>query len=328
MSDTRHDVIALGNAIVDVLSESDDAFLKAHGLPKGSMQLIDEAQATSLYADMGPGVESSGGSAANTVVGVAAMGGRSAFIGRVQNDQLGEVFTHDIRASGVSFDPPQALPGAATARCLVLVTPDAQRTMNTFLGCSGELGPDDVDPDLILGASITYLEGYLWDPEPAKAAFRKAMEVAKAGGRDVALSLSDSFCVDRHRDEFRQLVAGPVDILFANEDEIMSLYQTDDFEEAMDAVRGDAPLSILTRSEKGCVIVTPEETIMVGARVPEKLVDTTGAGDLFAAGFLHGLTTGRDLATCGRMGAIAAAEIISHYGARPESDLRALIAGV
>jgi sugar/nucleoside kinase (ribokinase family) len=328
MTDAAHDVVALGNAIVDVLSESDDGFLDSHGLAKGGMQLVDEDQAKALYGDMGPGVESSGGSAANTMVGVAAMGGRSAFVGRVQNDQLGEVFTHDIRASGVTFDPPVAQPGLATARCLVLVTPDAQRTMNTFLGASAELGPDDVDPDLILGAQVTYLEGYLWDPEPAKEAFRKAMQVAKAGGRQVALSLSDAFCVDRHRTEFRELVAGPVDILFANEAEILSLYEVEDFDDAMEAVRADAPLSVLTRGENGCVIVTAEETLMVGAKTPEKLVDTTGAGDLFAAGFLHGFTQGRDLTACGRMGAVAAAEIISHYGARPEQDLKALIAGI
>jgi len=328
MTDTAHDVVALGNAIVDVLSESDDGFLDSHGLAKGGMQLVDEAQAKALYGDMGPGVESSGGSAANTMVGVAAMGGRSAFVGRVQDDQLGEVFTHDIRAAGVTFNPPAAQPGLATARCLVLVTPDAQRTMNTFLGASAELGPDDVDPNLILSAQVTYLEGYLWDPEPAKEAFRKAMQIAKAGGRKVALSLSDAFCVDRHRTEFRELVAGPVDILFANEAEILSLYEVTDFEAAEEAVRNDAPLSVLTRGENGCVIVTEAETITLGAKRPEKLVDTTGAGDLFAAGFLRGFTQGRDLTACGRMGAIAAAEIISHYGARPEQDLKALIAGV
>jgi sugar/nucleoside kinase (ribokinase family) len=328
MTDAAHDVVALGNAIVDVLSESSDGFLDAHGLPKGGMQLIDQDQANALYGDMGPGVESSGGSAANTMVGIAAMGGRSAFVGRVQSDQLGEVFTHDIRASGVTFNPPAAVAGPATARCLVLVTPDAQRTMNTFLGASAELGPDDVDPDLILGASVTYLEGYLWDPEPAKEAFRKAMQVAKAGGRRVALSLSDAFCVDRHRAEFLELVAGPVDILFANEAEILSLYQLEDFDDAVEAARTDAPLSVLTRGEHGCVIVTETETLTVGAKAPTKLVDTTGAGDLFAAGFLHGFTQGRDLSACGRMGAIAAAEIISHYGARPEQDLKALIAGI
>ncbi|WP_416899623.1 MAG: adenosine kinase [Minwuia sp.] len=328
MTATTHDVVALGNAIVDVLSESDDAFLDRHGLAKGGMQLVDEAQARALYGDMGPGVERSGGSAANTAVGIAALGGKAAFVGRVQDDQLGEVFTHDIRAAGVTFDPPAAQAGPATARCLILVTPDAQRTMNTFLGASAEMGPDDVDPDLILSAQVTYLEGYLWDPEPAKAAFRKAMEIAKAGGRKVALSLSDSFCVDRHRAEFRELVAGPVDILFANEAEICSLYETEDFDLAAEQVRHEAPLAVLTRSEKGCVIVTETETQMIGAKAPEKLVDTTGAGDLFAAGFLFGLTQGRDLATCGRLGAIAAAEIIGHYGARPEADLKALIGGV
>ena len=328
MTGTDLDVVALGNAIVDVLSESDDNFLDLHGLPKGGMQLIDEGQAKKLYGDMGPGMEMSGGSAANTMVGVAAMGGKAAFVGRVQGDQLGDVFTHDIRAAGVSFEPPAPKDGAATARCLVLVTPDAQRTMNTFLGASAELGPDDVDPALIARAQVTYLEGYLWDPEPAKAAFRKAMDAAKDAGRKVALTLSDSFCVDRHRTEFRELVKGPVDILFANEAEILSLYETDSFDEALAQVQKETHLAVLTRSEKGCVIVSEGAPTVVSAVKPDVLVDTTGAGDLFAAGFLRGYTAGRDLADCGRLGAIAAAEIISHYGARPEKDLKELTAGV
>ncbi|PJK30566.1 adenosine kinase [Minwuia thermotolerans] len=328
MNGTDLDVVALGNAIVDVLSESDDRFLELHGLPKGGMQLIDESQAKKLYGDMGPGVEMSGGSAANTVVGVAALGGRAAFIGRVQDDQLGEVFTHDIRASGVAFEPPAPKPGAATARCLILVTPDAQRTMNTFLGASAELGPDDIDPAIIARAQVTYLEGYLWDPEPAKAAFRKAMDAAKDAGRKVALTLSDSFCVDRHRAEFRELVKGPVDILFANEAEIMSLYETDSFDSALAQVQKETHLAVLTRSEKGCVIVSEGEPLVISASKPDMLVDSTGAGDLFAAGFLFGYTAGRGLADCGRLGAIAAAEVISHYGARPEKDLKTLIGGV
>ena len=328
MTEPTLDVVALGNAIVDVLSDADDAFLAKRELVKGGMQLIDQDQANSLYAAMGPGVEHSGGSAANTAVGVAALGGRSAFIGRVQDDQLGEVFAHDIRAAGVTYTAPVAKPGPATARCLILVTPDAQRTMNTFLGASAEIGPDDVDADLVASGRITYLEGYLWDQPLAKEAMRRATTIARDAGRQVAMTLSDAFCVDRHRAEFRELVEGPLDIVFANEAEIMSLYETDSFEAALDAVRGKVQLAVLTRSEKGCVIVAPDGVHHVPASPATALVDTTGAGDLFAAGFLHGITAGRNLADAGRFGAIAAAEIISHYGARPEADLKQLVAAL
>lgn len=328
MTDTTLDVVGLGNAIVDVLASADDAFLERHGLAKGGMMLIDEAQAKALYADMGPAEELSGGSAANTMVGVAALGGRAGFVGRVQNDQLGEVFAHDIRAAGVDYRMPAAKPGLATARSFILVTPDAQRTMNTFLGACVEIGPDDVDEALVASAKVTYLEGYLWDLPEAKEALRKASRIAREAGRLVAMTLSDTFCVDRHRSEFRDLVEGPLDIVFANENEIKALYETDSFEEAMLAVQGKAQLAVLTRSEKGCVVVTPDEAVAVEAVAPSKLVDTTGAGDLFAAGFLYGLTHGRDHRTAARIGAIAAAEIISHMGARPETGLKKLVGGL
>lgn len=325
MAGTNCDVLGIGNAIVDVISHSDDAFLERHGMAKGAMQLIDDAAAEAIYADMGPGIEASGGSAANTIAGLAALGGRGAFIGKVRDDQLGGVFAHDIRAVGASFETPAATDGPPTARCLVLVTPDAQRTMNTFLGASTGLGPEDVDPEQVAAASITYLEGYLWDPPRAKDAFRKAMQAAKAAGRRVALSLSDPFCVDRYRAEFRELADGPVDILFANEEEIKSLYQVPDFNAALQAVRGKVGVAVLTRSEKGAVIVTDKEAHVLEAEPVSKVVDTTGAGDLFAAGFLFGVTQGHDLPTAGRIAAIAAAECISHFGPRPEADLRTLL---
>ncbi|MFC3229959.1 adenosine kinase [Marinibaculum pumilum] len=325
MADPKFDVLGIGNAIVDVLSHSDDAFLQRHDMPKGTMSLIDDAAAEAIYADMGPGIEASGGSAANTIAGLAAMGGSAAFIGKVRDDQLGTVFTHDIRAAGAAFDTPAAADGLPTARCLILVTPDAQRTMNTFLGASTGLGPEDVDPAKVEAASVTYLEGYLWDPPRAKEAFRKAMEIAKGAGRQVALSLSDPFCVDRYRKEFRELADGPVDILFANEEEIKSLYEVEDFDSALQAVRGKVGVAVLTRSEKGAVVVTAEETHRIEAEPVSKLVDTTGAGDLFAAGFLYGVTQGHDLPTAGRIAAIAAAECISHFGPRPEADLKALL---
>ncbi|MEQ8345914.1 MAG: adenosine kinase [Marinovum algicola] len=325
MADPKFDVLGIGNAIVDVLSHSDDSFLQKHGMAKGGMQLIDDTAAEAIYAAMGPGIEASGGSAANTIAGLATLGGRGAFIGKVRDDQLGRVFTHDIRAVGARFDTPAASEGPPTARCLVLVTPDAQRTMNTFLGASTGLGPEDVDPALVEAAAITYLEGYLWDPPRAKDAFRKAMDLAKAAGRQVALSLSDPFCVDRYRTEFRELADGPVDILFANEEEIKSLYEVTDFDTARDAVRGKVGVAVLTRSEKGAVIVTADETHVLEAEPVSKLVDSTGAGDLFAAGFLYGVTQGHDLPTSGRIAAIAAAECLSHVGPRPEADLKALL---
>ncbi len=325
MAEATLDVVGIGNAIVDVLVHADDAFLDAHGLAKGAMALIDAEQAASLYADMGPGVEVSGGSAANTLAGLAALGGAGAFVGMVCDDQLGQVFAHDIRAAGVAFDTPPAADGPPTARCLIVVTPDAQRTMSTYLGACVELGPGDVDEACVAAARITYLEGYLWDPPAAKEAFRKAMSIAHEAGRKVALSLSDPFCVERHRKDFRDLVDGHIDLLFANEVEICSLYEVAMFDEALQQVHGRCDLAVLTRSEKGSVVLSGDEMHVADAHPVEKVVDTTGAGDLFAAGFLHGYTRGKALYDCARIGAIAAAEIISHFGARPEAPLGQLV---
>jgi sugar/nucleoside kinase (ribokinase family) len=324
MTDSLIDVVGIGNAIVDILARTDDGFLDRLGLAKGSMRLIDEDQAHALYGEMGPAVEISGGSAANTIAGIASFGGTAAFIGKVRDDQLGDVFGHDIRSLGVAFDTAPAVAGPSTARCMVLVTPDGERTLNTYLGASVGLGPEDVNADLIAGARVTYLEGYLWDPAAAKEAFVKAARLAHGADRIVALTLSDAFCVDRHRAEFRQLVAGEVDLLFANESEITSLYQVKDFDAALQAVRHDCNLAVLTRSEKGCVIVGGAEVHVVDAHRVDRVVDSTGAGDLFAAGFLFGLTHDRPLVDCGRLGALAAAEVISHIGARPEVALDAL----
>jgi len=320
----RFDVLGIGNAIVDVISTVEDTFLKDNGLLKGSMQLIDENQAQALYDIMSPGTEVSGGSAANTVAGLASFGNQAAFFGKVKADQLGNVFRHDISAAGVSFDTPGAKDGPDTARCLILVTPDGERTMNTFLGACVEFGPNDVDEDVVRNSKVTYMEGYLWDPEQAKLAFLKAAEIARGADRDVALSLSDSFCVDRHRDSFLELIRRDVDILFANEDEIKSLYQVDSFDEALQAVRQDCKLAALTRSRAGSVIVSGDEVHVVEARKVDKVVDTTGAGDLYAAGFFAGYTNGKDLAICGHLGALAASEVISHIGARPQANLRDL----
>ncbi|CAM9716767.1 unnamed protein product [Phaeothamnion confervicola] len=319
------DVTGIGNAIVDIIAQTDDAFLTRHAIAKGGMTLIDAAAATQLYGAMGPGVETSGGSAANTIAGIAGFGGRAAFIGKVQQDQLGEVFAHDLRALGVQYDTPASISESPTGRCLILVTPDAQRSMSTFLGAGQELHPRDVDPATIESAQITYLEGYLWDPPHAKEAFRKAMDIAHQAGRQVAMSLSDAFCVERYRDEFQHLAAGNIDILFANESEIMSLYQTRTFDDALQAVRGKCAIAALTRSEKGCVIVAGDEVHVIEAVKPAQLIDTTGAGDLFAAGFMFGLTHGRDLAASARIGALAASEVIAHLGPRPQSDLKALL---
>lgn len=325
MVEIRYDVLGIGNAIVDVLVPAEDAFLLEHGLVKEGMTLIDADRAEQLYSAMGSGTESSGGSAANTVAGVAALGGRACFVGKVRDDQLGNIFAHDIRAVGVDFHSAPAIVGAPTARCLIIVTPDAKRTMNTFLGACIELGPQDVDEELIAASAITYLEGYLWDPSGAKEAFIKAVGAARAAGRKVALSLSDSFCVDRHREEFLDLVQHHVDILFANEQEIISLYQADTFDAAMQSVRGHCEIAALTRSEKGAVIVTDDEVHIIDAEPIDRVIDTTGAGDLYASGFLTGLTEGRSLPECGRMAGISAAEVISHMGARPEADLKALM---
>jgi len=321
MNDTRYDVVGIGNAIVDIIGRCDDAFLSKHDLDKGFMRLVDARQADQLYALMGPAVERSGGSAANTISGLASFGGRGAFIGRVADDQFGRVFRHDIRAVGVSYETPPAVSGAPTALCLVLVTPDGERTMNTFLGASTELGTGEVDAKLIAAAKVTYLEGYLFDKPEAKQAFYAAADIAAKSGRKVALTLSDAFCVDRHRDDFRKLVHQGVDILFANEKEITALYQVNSFDEAVTAVRGECDVAVLTRSEQGSVIVTAARTIEIRPEDVKNVVDVTGAGDLYAAGFLYGMTRELSLADCGRLGSLAAAEIIGHIGARPERPL-------
>jgi len=326
MSQADYDVVAIGNAIVDVVASAEAAFLAAEGLAKGAMTLIDAPRAEALYARMGPGLEMSGGSAANSMVGLAGLGGRAAFIGKVSDDQLGAIFRHDIRAAGVAFDTPAAPGGPPTGRCLVFVTPDAQRTLCTMLGAASELGPDDVDAAVVSAAAVTYLEGYLWDRPRAKEAFVTAATVAHEAGREVALSLSDPFCVDRHRAEFRDLVDGHVDLLFANEAEVRSLYQVATFDAALQAVRGRCRLAALTRSEKGCVVLAGDEVHVVDAEPARQVVDTTGAGDLYAGGFLYGYTQGRTAFACGRIGAIAAAEVIAHFGARPESPLADLVA--
>lgn len=324
MASTRYDVIGVGNAIVDVIATADDAFLGQHGIEKGAMTLIDEARAKTLYAAMGPGQEVSGGSAANTLAGIASLGGRGAYIGKVANDQLGEIFGHDLRATGVEYSTAPLVGGPATARCLILVTPDAQRSMNTFLGASTLFSEEDVDAERIAAAEITYLEGYLYDRDEAKAAFVRAADIARKAGRKVALTLSDPFCVDRHRASFRDLVANHVDVIFANEAELKSLYQMENFDAALAAVRAETHIAAVTRSEKGAVIVSGEQSVAVPADPVEKLVDTTGAGDLFAAGFLLGLARGASLETCGRLGVMAAAEVISHVGARPLVSLAEL----
>jgi sugar/nucleoside kinase (ribokinase family) len=319
------DVVAVGNAIVDVLAGASDEALNQLGLAKGAMTLIGATEAEALYAGMSAATECSGGSAANTAVGIAQLGGRAGFIGKVRDDQLGDIFSHDIRAVGVEFATPPATAGAPTARCLIFVTPDAQRTMQTFLGVAGELGPDDVDADMIQRASITYLEGYLFDPPPAKKAFERAASLAHAAGKRVALTLSDPFCVDRHRRDFQSFIADHVDVLFANEAEIKSLYQAETFDGALQVVRDECAVAVLTRSEKGAVVVAGSEVHVIDAEHIGRVVDTTGAGDLFAAGFLFGITQGLSLATAGRIGAVCAGEIISHFGARSATSLADLV---
>jgi sugar/nucleoside kinase (ribokinase family) len=321
MPETRHDVVAIGNAIVDIIGRCDDTFLAKHALSKGSMALVDTEGMQKLYADMGPAVEISGGSAANTMVGVASFGGRAGFIGKVADDDLGRIFRHDIRAANVAYDTTPAKNSLPTARCLIVVTPDGERTMNTYLGVSPQLDHGEVDAKLIEGAAITYLEGYLFDRDAAKTAFHQAAAIARKAGRKVALTLSDGFCVDRHRGEFLGLIHAGIDILFANEREITALYETSSFDEAAKKASRDTRLAVLTRSAKGSLIVTGDKSVMVAAMPVSKVVDTTGAGDLYAAGFLYGLATGRDLETCGRLGSLAASEIISHVGARPETRL-------
>jgi sugar/nucleoside kinase (ribokinase family) len=322
------DVVGIGNALVDVLSQESEAFLTAQGLTKGAMQLVDEATAHALYAAMGPAVEVSGGSAANTIVGVASFGGRAHYVGKVRDDQLGEVFSHDLRSIGVGYSTPAATSGPATGRCLIVVTPDAQRTLTTYLGASTLLGAADVDKDVIERAGILYLEGYLFDPPEAQRAFHAAAALAHGAGRKVALTLSDPFCVGRHRAAFRELVERHVDILFANEAEIRALYEASDFDAALQQVRRHTGVAALTRSERGSVVVAGDEVHVIDAHPVGAVVDTTGAGDLYAAGFLFGLSRGRDLATCGRLGSLAAAEVISHVGARPQRALAGLAGGL
>ncbi|MBI5165128.1 MAG: adenosine kinase [Magnetospirillum sp.] len=325
MADSRFHVAGIGNAIVDVLVHADDALLARLEVSKGVMTLIDADQAERIYGLLPPAIECSGGSAANTMVGIAGLGGKAAYIGKVKDDQLGQVFGHDIRKGGVVFDTRAATDGPSTARCFVLVTPDAQRTMLTYLGACIELTPDDVDADIIANSEITYLEGYLYDPPLAKRAFLKAADAAHQAGRLVSLSLSDPFCVDRHRTAFLDLVANHVDILFANEAELCALYQAEAFDEAVRAVRGNAKVAAITRGIKGSVVITEDDVHVIAADTVAQVIDTTGAGDLYAAGFLTGFATGRDLATCAVLGGIAAGEIISHFGARPERSLADLV---
>ena len=321
-----YDVVGIGNAIVDVLVQANDDLIDNFELTKGTMALVDEAQAERLYASVGPGLETSGGSAANTLAGVAQLGGRAGFIGRVRNDQLGGIFTHDIRSVGARFDTPAATEGPSTARCLILVTPDAQRTMCTYLGASVGLDPADLDLDMVAQAKVLYLEGYLWDSDEAKAAFITAAEVARAHGGEVALSLSDAFCVERHRESFQELVDGHVDILFANEMEITALYKANSFEEAADQVRGRCKLAALTRSELGSVVLNGAGTHSVAPFQLGPLLDTTGAGDLYAAGFLHAYTQGQDAEACGRLGSLCAGQVVTQLGPRPQGSLKQLVA--
>jgi sugar/nucleoside kinase (ribokinase family) len=325
MNSAKYDVLGIGNAIFDILVQTDESFLAGHGMIKGGMALIDEARAASIYRDMGPAVEMSGGSAANTMVGVADLGARAAYVGKVKDDQIGRLYMHDIRAAGVAFETAPALDGPATGCSYILVTPDGERTMNTYLGAAQELMPDDIDAAQVAAAAIIYLEGYLWDPKSAKNAFVKASTIAHGAGRQVALTLSDAFCVDRYRGEFLELMRNrTVDLVFANEAELYSLYETSDFDTALAQLRSDAKLGVVTRSEKGCVVVSTDGVIAVPAFPIERMVDTTGAGDLFAAGFLFGLVRGAGHENAGRLGALAAAEVIQHIGARPQTSLKRL----
>jgi sugar/nucleoside kinase (ribokinase family) len=326
MAEKIYDVVGIGNAIVDIIARCDDGFLSKHDLDKGFMRLIDADEAARLYEAMGPATERSGGSVANSIAGLASFGAKCGFIGRVAADQFGGIFRHDIRSLGITYTTDPADDGAPTARCLVLVTPDGERTMNTFLGASVDFAPGDLDPDLIERAKIVYLEGYLFDKDAAKSAFREAAKRAKAAGAKVALTLSDPFCVERHRDDFRKLVKEGADIVFANEKEITTLYEVNSFDEAADAALQDCELAVLTRSEDGSMILGAGETTEIPADPVSRVMDATGAGDLYAAGFLFGLTQELPVETCGRLGSLAAAEVISHIGARPESSLAKLAA--
>ena len=321
MAGSDFDVLCIGNAIVDVIARVEEGFVSRHGLVKGSMNLIDEARAEELYAGMGQAIEVSGGSAGNTAAGVASLGGKAAYFGKVKADQLGAIFRHDMRAQGVTFDTPAAAEGPATARSFILVTPDSERTMNTYLGACVNFTTEDVDRRIVEASQVTYMEGYLWDRPEAKEAFKLAARLARGAGRKTSITLSDSFCVERHRESFLDLIRNDIDIVFANETEVKSLYQTQNFDGAMKAIAKDCPIAVLTRSEKGCIVVRGEEVHASPAHPVEKVVDVTGAGDLFAAGFLYGFTNGKSLAEAARLGSLAAAEVISHIGARPEINL-------
>jgi sugar/nucleoside kinase (ribokinase family) len=325
MTAAKYDVLAIGNAIFDVLVQTDESFLVQHGMTKGGMTLIDEARALAIYDAMGPAVEMSGGSAANTIVGIANLGAEAAYVGKVKDDQIGRLYSHDIRAANVAFETEPASEGPATGCSYILVTPDGERTMNTYLGAAQDLSPADVDPAQIAASAMVYLEGYLWDPKQAKEAFLKASTIAHGAGRQVALTLSDSFCVDRYRGEFLELMrSGTVDLIFANEAELHSLYQTADFDAALKQLAEDVKLGVVTRSEKGCIVAAGDTITAVPAFPIDKMVDTTGAGDLFAAGFLFGLVRGAGHENAGRLGALAAAEVIQHIGARPQTSLKTL----
>jgi sugar/nucleoside kinase (ribokinase family) len=320
---SQYDVLCIGNAIVDIIAQCDEAFLETNGIVKGAMNLIDARRAELLYARMGPAIEASGGSAGNTAAGAASFGSRTAYFGKVARDHLGEIYAHDIRAQGVAFDTMPLESGAPTARSMIFVTPDGERSMNTYLGACVELGPEDVEPEKAQGAAVTYFEGYLWDPPRAKEAIRRTAAIAHAAGHEVSMTLSDSFCVDRYRDEFLDLMrSGTVDLVFANSHEIKSLYRTDSFDEALAHIRKDCRIAAVTRSEKGSVIVRGDETVVIQATPIRELVDTTGAGDLYAAGFLHGYTQGLDLRTCGDLGSLAAGLVIQQIGPRPRQNLR------
>lgn len=325
MTSAKYDVLGIGNAIFDVLVQVDDKFLAAHDMAKGSMALIDEARATAIYQAMGPATEMSGGSAANTIVGLASLGARAAYVGKIKDDQIGKMYAHDIRAAGVAFDTKAASAGPATGCSYILVTPDGERTMNTYLGAAQDLTPDDIDAAAVAASAIVYLEGYLWDPASAKEAFVKASKIAHDAQRQVALTLSDAFCVGRYRGEFLDLMrSGTVDLIFANEAELTSLYETADFDAALAQLRKDVKLGVVTRSEKGCVVASGDGVVAVPASPISKLVDTTGAGDLFAAGFLFGLVRNAGFENAGKLGAMAAAEVIQHIGARPQVSLKEL----
>ena len=328
MTDAQFDVLGVGNALVDVIASVDDAFIEAHGFPRGATTMVDLDRAEAVYAELPPTQETSGGSCANTIAGLGSFGATVAFIGRVRDDQLGKVYTHDLRSLGVHFDVVPATDGPATGRCLVMVTPDAHRTQCTYLGASTFIGPEDVDADVVALSQVTYLEGYLWDQPSAKDAIRKAATAARGAGRQVAFTLSDPFCVDRHREEFRSLVADEIDILFGNEAEICSLYEVEDFDAALQCLRHHCRVGALTRSERGSIVIAGDEIHVIDADPVDRLLDTTGAGDQYAAGFLCGLTHGYDLATCGRLGSVAAAEVISHFGPRPAVSLAKLAESV